>query len=302
MLPADFKAVLSRQHYGIVGGHSAVKPCLWLKKAVRGEGFCYKQKFYGIESHRCMQMTPAVGWCAHRCLFCWRNTEYTLGQSMDSWDEPEGIIDGAIGAHRQAVSGFRGLGVDERLFQEARKPKHVAISLAGEPTAYPPLGDLISGFKRRGMTTYLVTNGTLPERLEALKTLPTQLYLSVVAPDEETYARVCKPAFPDGWERIGRTLDLLPSIGTKKVVRITAVKGLNMFDPAGYARLIEKAQPDFVEVKAFMFVGGSRNRLSQDNMPSHGEVVSFAREVGDELSYVLKDEKEDSRVALLGRA
>ena len=299
MLPAEFKAVLSRQHYSLVGGHSAVKPCLWMKKAVRGEGHCYKQRFYGIESHRCMQMTPAVGWCSHRCLFCWRNTEYTLGQEMDSWDEPEAIIEGAIEAHRQAVSGFRGLRVDERLYQEARKPKHVAISLAGEPTAYPPLGELIGGFKRRGMTTYLVTNGTMPERVSSLSTLPSQLYMSIVAADPQTYRRVCLPRPVDGWERIMETLDIFPSLDTRKVLRITAVKGLNMSDPAGYARLIERAAPDFLEVKAFMYVGGSRNRLGQDNMPSHDDVREFALEIAMELSWHVKDEKPDSRVVLL---
>ncbi|MFH1055894.1 MAG: 4-demethylwyosine synthase TYW1, partial [Candidatus Altiarchaeota archaeon] len=94
MLPEGLKGVLAKQRYSLVGGHSAVKPCLWLGKSLRGEGFCYKQKFYGIESHRCMQMTPAVGWCTQRCVFCWRNTEYTLDTRMEGWDEPEDIIEG----------------------------------------------------------------------------------------------------------------------------------------------------------------------------------------------------------------
>jgi len=300
MLPEGFKKVLLRQKYSIVGAHSAVKPCLWLRKSLRGGGFCYKQKFYGIKSHRCMQMTPAVGWCSLRCVFCWRNTEYTLGTALEVWDEPEKIIDESIAAHRQAVSGFGG-DADKKLFQEARKPKHVAISLAGEPTIYPLIGDLIAGFKKRGMTTYLVTNGTMPEKIKALECLPTQLYLSLVAPDFKTHRRVCQPLLPDAWERIQESLMFFPSIDTRKVVRITAVKGLNMFDPPGYARLIETAQPDFVEVKAFMFVGGARNRLTMDNMPSHIEVKEFAKELSRELSYELKDEKEGSRVVLLSR-
>jgi tRNA wybutosine-synthesizing protein 1 len=300
MLPDGLRKLLVKQQYGLVGGHSAVKPCLWLKKSLRGEGHCYKQQFYGIESHRCMQMTPAVGWCAHRCVFCWRNTEYTLSEPLSGWDEPEKVISESIEAHRQAVSGF-GAEADRRLFQEARKPKHVAISLAGEPTTYPELSGLIAGFKAKGMTTYLVTNGTLPERLAALGTLPTQLYVSVVAPDAETHRRINLPITGDAWERIGRTLELFPSLQTRKVVRITLVKGWNMHDPRGYARLISKAEPDFVEVKAFMYVGGARNRLSMDNMPSHEEVRSFASELAAELSYSVGDEKIDSRVVLLRR-
>ncbi|MFB6308947.1 MAG: 4-demethylwyosine synthase TYW1, partial [Haloarculaceae archaeon] len=38
--------------------HTAVQTCGWTKNAVRGEGKCYKYIFYGIESHRCIQMTP----------------------------------------------------------------------------------------------------------------------------------------------------------------------------------------------------------------------------------------------------
>ena len=40
--------------------HSAVKTCLWLRKSLRGEGNCYKGKFYGIRAHRCVQMTPSL--------------------------------------------------------------------------------------------------------------------------------------------------------------------------------------------------------------------------------------------------
>ena len=199
------------------------------------------------------------------------------------------------------MSGFGGPGVDKRLFLEARKPKHAAISLAGEPTIYPRIGELLEVLKRRGLTSYLVTNGCFPGRLESLECMPTQLYMSLVAPDRETYGRVCLPLVSDGWERIMKSLELFPSLDTRKVVRISAVKGINMKNPGGYAELISKAEPDYVEVKAFMFVGGSRNRLTMDNMPSHEEVKSFAKELASKLSYAVKDEKEDSRVVLLAR-
>ncbi len=298
MLSGEFKAILARQRYGLVGGHSAVKPCLWLRRALRGEGHCYKERFYGIESHRCMQMTPAVGWCMHRCLFCWRNTDYTIPAEMESWDGPEDVIEGCLAAHRQAVSGFGG-DADRRLYQEARKPKHAALSLAGEPLTYPPMGELIGGFKRRGMTTYLVTNGTLPARLAALTELPTQLYLSLVAPDRQTHVKVSQPATGREWDGIMETLGLMRSLDAPSVVRLTLVKGVNMHDPRGYARLISLADPDYVEVKAFMLVGGSRRRLTPENMPSHQEIRDFAGELAVELSYRVRDEMEDSRVVQL---
>ena len=38
---------------------------------------CYKQTFYGIQSHRCLQMTPSINQCNHMCLFCWRHQGFT---------------------------------------------------------------------------------------------------------------------------------------------------------------------------------------------------------------------------------
>ena len=66
-----------------------------------------------------------------------------------------------------------------------------------------------------------------------------------------------------------------------------------------YAKLIQKANPDFVEVKAYMYVGSSRERLTLDNMPSFDEVKSFAKKIGDECGKELVNESEVSRVVLL---
>ena len=44
-----------------------------------------------------------------------------------------------------------------------------------------------------GMTTMLVTNGTLPKVIENLDTLPTQLYVSVDAPNKEVFDEICRP-------------------------------------------------------------------------------------------------------------
>ncbi len=303
MIGSDAIKVLEKQHYKVVGNHSAVKLCLWTKKSIRDEGFCYKQKFYGIESHRCLQMTPAVSWCTHCCVFCWRNVEQTIGAELEKFDEPSNIIDGAIEAQRQLLSGFGGIPdrIDKRKLKEAKNPNQAAISLSGEPTIYPKIDQLIGEFKKRNFTTFLVTNGTFPERLANMENLPTQLYLSLVAPDEEIYRKVCNPIIPDAWERIKKTIDILPSINTKNVIRITSVKGLNMSNPEKYAKLIEKAEPDFVEVKAYMFLGSSRKRLTIDNMPSFEEIMKFSGELSRESGYKIKDFKEDSRVVLLSR-
>ena len=91
------------------------------------------------------------------------------------------------------------------------------------------------------------------------------------------------------------------SFSCKKVLRLTMVKGWNMKDPKGYAKLIGMANPDFVELKAYMHVGESRKRLPIDAMPRHYEVKDFSRKVSEESGYGIKDEQTASRVVLLSR-
>jgi len=300
MLAKEDTEKLTKQHYRMVGEHSAVKLCHWLRKSLKGEGACYKQRFYGIESHRCLQMTPTVGWCTQSCIYCWRNIEYSTDPPK-RWDDPEEIVDGAVKAQRILLTGFGGIPerIDQKKYMEAQDPNQVAISLGGEPTLYPYLSDLIDVFHRRDFTTFLVSNGTLPEKLSELDVLPTQLYVSLTASNKRTHDRLDAPLVPDAWEKINESLELLPSLDTKTVVRLTLVKGWNMEDPKDYAPLIEKADPDFIEAKAYMFVGGSRQRMTIDNMPSHADVRSFSEKLAGELSYKIKDEKKDSRVLLL---
>jgi len=50
-------------------------------------------------------------------------------------------------------------------------------------------------------------------------------------------------------------------------------------DLKGYKELIELGKPDFIEVKAYMFVGASRQRLSLANMPRHSEIVAYAQKL-----------------------
>ena len=72
-----------------------------------------------------------------------------------------------------------------------------------------------------------------------------------------------------------------------------------MEKPEEYAKLIQKADPDFVEVKAYMYVGSSRDRLTLDNMPTFDEVTDFATKIGNECGREIVNESEVSRVVLL---
>ncbi|MFA4945985.1 MAG: 4-demethylwyosine synthase TYW1 [Candidatus Micrarchaeia archaeon] len=304
---AAAKPRLERAGYCFAGDHSAVKVCLWAKRALLGNGSCYKQRFYGIESHRCLQMTPAMPACNQRCVFCWRDT--TL--FSEGWpasfaaDEPGKIIDDCVAGQRKLLTGFKGNAkADKGKWLEAQEPNQAAISLDGEPTLYPRLPELIREFRARGYTTFLVTNGTRPDVLRRLAdedALPTQLYVSLCAPTRDVYEKINLPVSPDNWDKLNETLTLLPSLETRKALRLTLVKGLNAFDPAGYARLCRIAKPDFVECKSYMHVGYSLARLGAEAMLSHDEVRAFAREFADASGYLVTDEQPESRVVLLCR-
>jgi len=297
----DYVKSLQRQHYRFFGkhSHSAAKLCLWTRKSIRDKGQCYKQEFYGIDSHRCLQMSPNI-YCQLRCVFCWRTWEREPDYTPKEWDEPKELVEESILAQRKLLSGLGGAeDTDRKKWKEAQNPNQIAISLDGEPTMYPYLGELIKGYEKRGATTFLVTNGLLPERLEALESLPTQLYLSLYGPDKQTHQKTNIPLTKDSWERLNESLSLFPSLDTRKVVRLTLVKGINMKEPEKYAELIKKAEPDFIEAKGYMFVGGSRQRLSIANMPTHEEILKFAKELNKDIDYNLIGEKNGSRVALL---
>ena len=282
--------------------HTAVQTCGWTKNALRGEGKCYKNIFYGIRSHRCIQMTPVVK-CNERCVFCWRDHRghaYELGDV--EWDDPEAVVDASIELQTKLLSGFGGHDdVPRERFDEAMDPRHVAISLDGEPTLYPYLPELIEAFHDRGITTFLVSNGTKPDVLAECD--PTQLYVSVDAADRATFDRVVRPVADDAWERLIDTMDVLAEKeDTRTVIRTTCIDGTNMANPDWYAAFYDRADPDFVELKAYMHVGHSRGRLDRDAMPDHDAVVAFAEAVREHMPEhdVLKDVPA-SRVALLAR-
>jgi tRNA wybutosine-synthesizing protein 1 len=325
MLSKDVKELLKKQHYEVVGEdeHSAVQICRWTKKSLRDEGVCYKERFYGIKSHLCCQMTPSL-YCPNQCIHCWRAIEYTTGKKIPGKiDKPNEIINECIKAQRKLLQGFN---IDEKSkkkqlskanqkkYQEAQEPMQFAISLSGEPTTYPHIGKLIAELRRRGKTSFLVTNGLYPDKLKELlkkKQLPTQLYISVNTPNEELYNKFHRSRIKDAWKKLNETLELLPKLNSKirTVFRMNLVKDLNMFPAQAkeYALLIKKAQPKFIEIKGFMSVGFARNRLGYERMPTDKEMEDFIEILIKELKkagledYNLLDKHEFSRAYVLGK-
>jgi tRNA wybutosine-synthesizing protein 1 len=318
MIPRKLKKLLEKQQYRLVGKHSAVQICRWTKNSLRDEGVCYKEKFYGIKSHRCCQMTPSVVWCPNKCIHCWRAIEFTLGDKLTGKvDSPKKIIDECIKAQRKLLLGFKKLPSSKgkrvskanmEKWKEAQEPMQFAISLAGEPTLYEPIGDLIEELRRQGKTSFLVTNGLYPEKLEELEKkdqLPTQLYVSINVPNKDMYQVFHKSTKPDAWERLMQSLDILKKLKnkTRTVFRMNLIKNLNMDEKyvKDYAKLIKRAQSDFIEIKSYMAVGFARHRLGYDRMPFMSEILNFAKKISKATKYKIEDQDERSRVVLLKR-
>ncbi|KYK30461.1 MAG: wyosine biosynthesis protein TYW1 [Thermoplasmatales archaeon SG8-52-3] len=299
----EFRKILEKQHYGIVGNHSGVKLCHWMRQSLLYSRECYKQTFYGIKSHRCLQMTPSINQCNHLCLFCWRHQGFNEKEFKEI-DEPEYILDKSIEIQKKLITGFKG---DKRCSQEkwveANNPNMLACSLSGEPTLYPRLGELFEICNKRNITTFLVTNGTNPKALENLDPLPKQLYVSIVAPNKEVYKKLCSPLISDGWEKIIQTLELLPSLDTRTVIRHTLVNRWNISDKfiKDFTSLDKIANPLFIEPKGYVFVGYSRKRMTISNMPSHSSIKIFGKTLAKNLGYELLMERPDSRVVLLSK-
>jgi len=289
--------------------NAAIKLCHWTKKSIRTgeEEHCYKEKFYGIQSHRCVQMTPALPFCNLCCQFCWRDVSLRNPEWKGHHEDPKEIADKSVELQRMLLQGLGGVPHSDKHLEEAMTPKHVAISLDGEPTLYPKLPEMIQEYHKKGMTTFLVTNGTNPEAIRRLietNSLPTQLYTSLSACTEEMFKLVDKPLQPGLWQKLNETIDMLPNVKTRRVIRLTMVKGLNMFYPEKYAEFIKRGQPDFVECKSAVAVGFARSqgRLKYEDMASHEEIREFAKDVARFTGYEVVNEKEDSRVVLLSKS
>ena len=272
---------LTKQGYTIIGTHSGVKICRWTKSALRGRGSCYKHSFYGIASHLCMEATPSLS-CSNKCVFCWRHGTNPVGTTW-RWqvDEPEEVFRGMKEGHYKKIKMMKGVpGVRAERFQEAMRIRHCALSLVGEPIFYPHINRLLALLHRERISSFLVCNAQHPDHLAALGPV-TQLYVSIDASNKESLKHIDRPLHRDFWERFLRCMDILKTkrFEQRTVFRLTLVKGFNIADEAeGYADLVERALPGFVEVKGVTYCGTSTSQgagLSMQNVPFYEEVSAF---------------------------
>ena len=311
--PSSVRDKLAKMNYGLVGETSAVQICRWTKNFLRGDRGCWKEKFYGISSAGCVQMTPSVMWCENQCLHCWRPIEMNLGTELPSVDNPVEILDGIIAKRREMLMGMKGNKlVDKNKFDEAIEPKLFTMSLSGEATLYPRLGEMFAEIRRRGAVSFLVTNGLNPDALRKLEStgLPTQLVISTNAPNEELFLKWHRSTRKDAWNVFLESLDVMRELKgkTRRVIRLTLVKegeegefagmtnmansgvggresvvvGKNIIDE--YVELIKRAAPDFVHVKGYKAVGFAKDRMGYDNQVWHDEVRKFSEKILERLN------------------
>jgi tRNA wybutosine-synthesizing protein 1 len=300
---------LKKAKYG-VADHSTVELCHWTKKSFKHEGSCYKHKFYGISTHRCMEFSPAGMHCENRCVYCWRPMEFydSLKMEPEKVSEPKEILTKLMEERKKLIMGYYGDSRnDKQRLDESLLPSHYAISLSGEPTMYPKLPELIKYLKSLEATKsiFLVTNGQEPDMIQRLQdedALPTQLYLSTNAADYDSFLKINRPKYDDSWQRWNRTLEMLKRLDTRTVLRITLIRDYNdqkEMIPA-FASMVKQASPHFIEIKSYMHIGRSTNRLEHSNMLEMEEVRKFSDEIAKHSEiFSIMDESLVSRIVIL---
>ena len=280
---------LTKQGYTIVGSHSGVKICRWTKSALRGRGSCYKNSFYGIKSHLCMETTPSLS-CSNKCVFCWRHGTNPVSTTW-RWqvDDPLMIFNGAKEGHYKKIKMMRGVpGVRSDRFEEAMRIRHCALSLVGEPIFYPRINEFVGLLHGERISSFLVCNAQHPDQLQSLNRV-TQLYVSIDASNRESLRKIDRPLHRDFWERFQKCLDILREkrFVQRTVFRLTLVKGFNIEEEVeGYADLVAKGLPCFVEIKGVTYCGTSTSAgagLTMANVPWYEEIVEFVEALNKAL-------------------
>ena len=180
---------------------------------------------------------------------------------------------------------------------EALEPNHAAISLDGEPLLYPKISDLVEEFRKREMTSFIVTNSTCPQKVSSMDFLPSQFYFTLPAPNEKIYKKTCRPMIKNGWQRIQESLGLIDSLSCRTLIRLTAVKNLNLKESyiKDYIKIVEEANPNFFEIKGFTLQAKalkiSKRLKSQDKVtdyfPDYDYLYNLAEKFEEMSSFSL---------------
>jgi len=95
---------------------------------------------------------------------------------------------------------------------------------------------------------------------------------------------------------------MLSTLDTRTVLRITLIRGYNNNEemiPA-FTSLLRQSNAHFVEIKSYMHIGRSINRLEYSDMLEMDEIRSFANKlVQENRAFTVMDESEISRIVIL---
>ena len=84
--------------------------------------------------------------------------------------------------------------------------------------------------------------------------------------------------------------------------RVTLIKDWNDSEEmiSGFKSIFEKSNAHFVELKSYMHIGRSTNRLEYENMVEMNDVRKFSEEIADKSDrFEIMDESEISKIVVL---
>jgi tRNA wybutosine-synthesizing protein 1 len=128
------------------------------------------------------------------------------------------------------------------------------------------------------------------------------LYLSTNAADHESFLKINRPKYDDSWQRWNTSLKMLSKLDTRTVLRITLIRDYNDNEKMipTFAAMIKDASPNFIEIKSYMHIGRSTNRLEHENMLDMDEVRNFASKLAEQSEiFSVMDESFISRIVVL---
>jgi tRNA wybutosine-synthesizing protein 1 len=172
---------------------------------------------------------------------------------------------------------------------------------------YPKLPDLIKYLHtlKNTKSVFLVTNGQEPEMLQRLideDALPTQLYLSTNASNKKMFSIINRPRYRDAWERWQKSLELLSEMNTRTVLRMTLIRNFNESTSHvnEFAELMKRGNPHFIEIKSYMHIGMSTQRLERSDMLEMDEIRNYSNLLCKSLfKFTVMDASEISRIVVL---
>jgi tRNA wybutosine-synthesizing protein 1 len=140
------------------------------------------------------------------------------------------------------------------------------------------------------------------QRLIDEDALPTQLYLSTNASNKKMFAIINRPRYKDAWERWQKSLELLSEMNTRTVLRMTVIRNYNdtKSNVDEFARMMERGNPHFIEIKSYMHIGMSTQRLENSDMLEMNEIRNYSNLLCKSMNkFSVMDESEISRIVVL---